>query len=87
MYTKILVNFIAAQHIKNLCIAKKYKMKNISKKTKILSLISVSLWIIGSLIIYMNDKNSNIIIVSAVVIIAGIYSQINKDHKVNTGLS
>ncbi len=72
---------------KNLCIAKKYKMKNISKKTKILSLISISLWIIGSLIIYMNDKNSNIIIVSAIIMIVGIYSQINKDRKAITGLT
>ena len=59
-------------------------MKKISNTVKITGLISICLWIIGSIIL-LNEKNGiGIIVITAVIIIAGLYSQIIKDRKVNS---
>lgn len=56
-------------------------MKNISTRIKIIGVISISLWIIGSFLIYNGTNGKGIFISSAVIIIAGLYSQIRKDQK------
>ncbi len=61
-------------------------MKNISKKVKILAIISICLWILGSFLIYNETNGKGVSIASAVIIIAGIYSQILKDQKENSEL-
>jgi len=59
-------------------------MKKISNTTKITGLISIGLWIIASILLFP-EKNGKAIIVSiAVIIIAGLSSQIIKDRNVNS---
>ena len=61
-------------------------MKNISKRVKILGIISICLWIIGSFLIFNETNGKGVIIASAVVIIAGLSSQVLKDRKESSEL-
>ena len=56
-------------------------MKKISTKVKLIGIISISLWIIGSFLIYNQTNGKGISISTAVIIIAGLYSQIRKEQK------
>jgi uncharacterized membrane protein len=62
------------------------RMKKISKALKITGLISICLWIIGSVFLYRENNGKITIVITAIIIIAGLYSQITKDRKVNTEL-
>ena len=56
----------------------------LSNTVKITGLISICLWIIGSIILF-NEKNGRAtIVLTAVIIIAGLYAQIIKERKVNS---
>ena len=55
-------------------------MKNISTKIKIIGIISICLWIVGTFLIYSETNGKGVSIVTAVIIIAGLYSQIRKDQ-------
>lgn len=59
-------------------------MKNISTKVKIMGIVSICLWIIGSLLIYNDTNGKGVSIATAVIIIAGLYSLIIKDQKENS---
>ena len=61
-------------------------MRNISTRVKIIGIISISLWIIGSFLIYNGTNGKGIFISSIVIIGAGLYSQIKKDQKENSEL-
>jgi len=56
-------------------------MEKLSKRSKITSLISICLWIIGSVFLFRVNNGKIFILISAIIIIAGIYSQITKDGK------
>jgi multisubunit Na+/H+ antiporter MnhG subunit len=59
-------------------------MKKISNTVKITGLLSICLWIIASIILF-NEKNGKAtIVITAVIIIAGLSSQIIKNGKVNS---
>jgi hypothetical protein len=59
-------------------------MKKLSNTVKIMGLLSISLWIIGSIILF-NEKNGKAtIVIIAVIIIAGLYAQIAKDKKIKS---
>ncbi|RXG13627.1 hypothetical protein DSM02_3668 [Leeuwenhoekiella polynyae] len=59
-------------------------MIKLSNTVKITGLISICLWIIGSIILF-NEKNGRAtIVLTAVIIIAGLYAQIIKERKVNS---
>jgi hypothetical protein len=58
-------------------------MKKLSNTVKITGLLSICLWIIASIILF-NEKNGKAtIVITAVVMIAGLSSQIRKDRKVD----
>lgn len=59
-------------------------MKKLSNSMKIKGLLSVCLWVIGSVILFNEKNGKTTIVVAAVIIIAGLYFQINKDRKVNS---
>lgn len=61
-------------------------MKKISTKVKIIGFISIILWIMGSYLIYNGTNGKGISIATGVIIIVGLYSQITKDQKENSGL-
>ncbi len=61
-------------------------MKKISTKIKIIGIVSVFLWIIGSYLIYNGTNGKGVSIATAVIIIAGLYSLIKKDQKENSNL-
>lgn len=61
-------------------------MKKISKKTKIIAVISICLWIIGSVFLLRESNSKFIILFTAVIIIAGIYSRISTDIKAQSDL-
>ena len=53
-------------------------MTKLTTKTLIITLTSISLWIIGSYLLF-NEKNGKATItIFAVILIAGLYSQIRK---------
>ncbi len=56
-------------------------MKKISKKTLAIILISISLWIIGSFLLYPEKNGKTTIMIISIIIIGGLYSQIKKDRK------
>lgn len=56
-------------------------MKNISTKVKIMGIISICLWIVGSFLIYNDTNGKEVSIATAAIIISGLYSQIIKDQK------
>ena len=56
-------------------------MKNISKKVKILAVVSICLWIVGSFLIFNDMGRIGASISVLVIIIAGLYSQVIKDRK------
>jgi uncharacterized membrane protein YbaN (DUF454 family) len=59
-------------------------MKIISNTIKISALLSICLWLVASIFLF-NEKNGKTIMVStAVIIIAGLSSQIIKTRKVNS---
>ncbi|RXG17818.1 hypothetical protein DSM03_101517 [Leeuwenhoekiella aestuarii] len=59
-------------------------MIKLSNTVKITGLISICLWIIGSIILF-NEKNGRAtMVLTAVIIIAGLYAQIIKERKVNS---
>lgn len=59
-------------------------MKKLSNSMKIKGLLSICLWVIGSVILFNEKNGKTTIVVAAVIIIAGLYFQINKDRKVNS---
>ncbi|SDW47117.1 hypothetical protein [Flavobacterium degerlachei] len=59
-------------------------MKKLSNTVKITALISICLWIIGSIILFDEKNGKTIILLTAVVIIAGLFSQISKERKLNS---
>ncbi len=61
-------------------------MNRISKMTKITVLISICLWVIGSFFLIQESNGKTVILITAIIIIAGIYSQINKDKKAHSEL-
>jgi len=61
-------------------------MKKLSKKTKIIALISTCLWIIGSVFLSQESNGKFIILFTAIIIIAGIYSRISRDIKTQAEL-
>ena len=61
-------------------------MINISTRVKILGLISISLWIIGSYVLFDEKNGKTISIITAVIIIAGLYSQVLKSRKESSEL-
>ena len=61
-------------------------MKKISKKTKIIAVISICLWIIGSVFLLQESNSKFIILFTAVIIITGIYSRISRDIKTQSQL-
>ena len=61
-------------------------MEKISKITKITGLISICLWAIGSVFLYQENHGKTTIFITAIIIIAGLYSRINKDRKVHSEL-
>ena len=61
-------------------------MNKISKKTILVSLIYISLWVIGSALLYQETNGKIIITITAVVVIARIVSQVNKDRKAGSEL-
>ncbi|WP_156101239.1 hypothetical protein [Salegentibacter sp. Hel_I_6] len=52
-----------------------------STKVKIIGLVSFCLWVIGSYLIYNETNGKAVSIAVAVIIIAGLYSQIKRDQK------
>ena len=61
-------------------------MKKISTKIKIIGIVSIILWIIGSYLVYNGTNGKGASIATAVIIIAGLYSLIIKDQKENSEL-
>ncbi|APS40165.1 MULTISPECIES: hypothetical protein [unclassified Salegentibacter] len=61
-------------------------MKKISTKVKIIGIVSIFIWIIGSYLIYNGTNGKGVSIATGVIIIAGLYSQISKDQKENSEL-
>ncbi|MGM1057474.1 MAG: hypothetical protein ACQEWG_16430 [Bacteroidota bacterium] len=61
-------------------------MKKISTKVKIIGIVSIVLWVIGSYLIYNGTNGKGVSIATAVIIIAGLYSLIIKDQKENAEL-
>ncbi len=61
-------------------------MNRISEMTKITGLISICLWVIGSFFLIQESNGKTVILITAIIIIAGIYSQINKDKKAHSEL-
>jgi len=59
-------------------------MKKLSNTVKITGLLSICLWVIGSIILFDEKNGKATILLTAVVIIAGLSSQINKERKVNS---
>jgi 1,4-dihydroxy-2-naphthoate octaprenyltransferase len=59
-------------------------MNKISQKTMIVILVSIFLWLVGSAFLFRENNGKIIIIITAVVIIAGIKYQINKDVQANS---
>ncbi len=58
-------------------------MTKISKTLKIMGLSSICLWIIGSVVLFNENNGKTIIMITAIIIIAGLYSQIIKERKKN----
>jgi hypothetical protein len=56
-------------------------MKKISNTTKITGLISIGLWIIASILLFPEKNGKAIFVSTAVIIIAGLSSQIIKTEK------
>ena len=56
-------------------------MTELSKQTKIKILISICLWIIGSILLFHENNGKTIIITAGVLLIASIKAQINKNNK------
>lgn len=61
-------------------------MRNISTRVKILSLISICLWIIGTFLLFNENNGKVISIIAAIILIAGLYSLVLKDQKDNSEL-
>lgn len=59
-------------------------MNKISRTIKIIGLSSICLWIIGSILLFHENNGKIIILIAAIIIIAGLYSQIIKEIKINT---
>jgi hypothetical protein len=59
-------------------------MKKLSNTVKITGLLSICLWIIGSIFLFDEKNGKTIILLTAVVIIAGLFSQISKEKNVNS---
>jgi len=59
-------------------------MKNISTKVKIMAVVSICLWIVGSFLIFNDNREIGASIVVLVIIIAGLYSRVIKDRKENS---
>lgn len=59
-------------------------MKKIPAKLKIIGAVSIFLWIIGSALISNGSNGKAVSIATAVIIIAGLYSQIVKAQKENS---
>ncbi|MBE7641783.1 hypothetical protein GUB10_15725 [Salegentibacter sp. BLCTC] len=56
-------------------------MNKISKKTLAISLASISLWMIGSFILFQEKNGKTTMIITAIVIMGGLYAQIKKDRR------
>ena len=59
-------------------------MNKIPKALKFKILVSVCLWIIGSILLFRENNGKTIIVITALIIVAGLYAQILKDRKVNS---
>lgn len=59
-------------------------MKKTSNTLKIIGLLSICLWVVGSIILFDEKNGKATILLTAVVIIAGLSSQISKERKVNS---
>lgn len=58
-------------------------MKNLSTAIKVKGLISIGLWIIGSILLLNEPNGKAIIFIIAMIIITGLYSQIHKEKNKN----
>ena len=58
-------------------------MNKISRKVKLIGIISICLWIIGSILLFHENNGKTTIMITALIIIAGLYSQIIKERKIN----
>lgn len=58
-------------------------MNEISKKTKLMALTTLCLWLIGSTLLFQESNGKVIIIITAAVIIVRLKFQITKDRKTN----
>jgi hypothetical protein len=61
-------------------------MNNVSKTLRIIGLTSIGLWVVGSIFLFNENNGKLIISITAVIIIAGLYSQLIKERKANTEL-
>lgn len=59
-------------------------MKKISKTLKIQGVSSICLWIIGSILLFQENNGKIIILITAIIIMAALYSQIIKERKLNS---
>ncbi|EIA07645.1 hypothetical protein [Flavobacterium frigoris] len=59
-------------------------MKKTSNTVKIIGLLSICLWVVGSIILFDEKNGKATILLTAVVIIAGLSSQISTERKVNS---
>lgn len=60
-------------------------MNKIATRTLFISITAVILWMIGSYFILKENDSYTTIIIVAIIITAGLYSQIKKDLRVNSG--
>ena len=58
-------------------------MRRISTRVKVLGLVSICLWIAGSFFIYNETQGMATSIITAIIIIAGLYSMEAKGRKKN----
>ncbi|GAB3823659.1 hypothetical protein GCM10028895_30900 [Pontibacter rugosus] len=61
-------------------------MDKISRKTITMGLVSICLWLIGSMLLFEENNGKIIITVTAVAVIARISSQINRDRRASSEL-
>jgi len=59
-------------------------MKKISTKTFLISIATIILWMIGSHFILKENSSFTTIIIVAIIILTGLYSQIKKDIRINS---
>ncbi|SDR66073.1 hypothetical protein [Christiangramia echinicola] len=59
-------------------------MKKISTRTLLISVTAIILWLIGSYFILKDNNSYTTIIIVAIIITGGLYSQIKRDIRINS---